>query len=538
MSQDPSEDELNLVNDVRSFLRNGDVGVVRAALPGGTIVYSNAAFRRMFGQDNGNVGTHLLQLPFNEEGRSRIASRLEQLQSSDGDWYEDAIEFATKPDETRFAELHVHSESRMNGSRVERWLVGIVRDVTDRVCAEREYETLRQRFAEQLEQSQQQRAQAEQALDETVRRRHEFLAVLSHELRNPLAPIQNATRVARTPTATPDEVQWSLAVIERQVQNMARLLDDLMDVSRIVRGRLQLQVTRTNLCDAIVAAVEQARPLLDSKQHSLTVDVPDDAMWVHGDEMRLAQVFGNLLDNAATYSERGSEISIQACPEDDEFLVIVRDNGLGISPELLPKVFEMFVQSGRSGRTAGGLGIGLALVDGLVKLHHGSVTAHSDGVGRGSEFTVRLPAAVLTKAPWTGEMQQPDAARTTALKILVADDNVDAAESLAILLRLQGHDVRVAHDGLGAVREAEAFRPEVALVDIGMPIMNGHDVARWIRAQPWGGNILVIALTGWNQPMDRVQTSLSGFDKHLAKPVSIGDLTACFGAKRDSGVET
>jgi PAS domain S-box-containing protein len=536
MSQHQYEDEQDLVNDFRLFFNDGDVGVIRAELPSGSIAYANAAFCRMFGVEDVR-GKSLLQLPFTASSRERISHHLEQSASVPGTWHEEEIEYAMQDEEIRFAEITAHSErSGSNGGR--QCMIGIVRDVTNRVNSQHECELLRRRFAEQLEQSMIDRAEAEQALDETVRRRHEFLAVLSHELRNPLAPIQNATRVARTPTATPDEVQWSLAVIERQVQNMARLLDDLMDVSRIVRGRLELKVERTSLNDAIIAAVEQARPIIDSRQHTLTVDMPKEAMWVNGDPVRLAQIFGNLLDNAATYSDRGGSISLRARADGDSFLVSVRDEGGGINPEFLPKVFEMFVQSGRSGRVTGGLGIGLALVDGLVKLHQGSVTAHSEGVGRGSEFTVRLPAAVPTNATWTGEMQQPDAVRTAALKILVADDNVDAAESLAILLRLQGHDVRVAHDGLGAVREAETFRPEVALVDIGMPIMNGHDVARWIRAQPWGGNILVIALTGWNQPMDRVQTSLSGFDKHLAKPVSIGDLTACFGEKRDSRVQT
>ena len=536
MSQHPYEDEQDLVNDLRSFLRNGDVGVVRAELPSGTIVQANATFCRIFGLDEEIAGKALLDMPFTDQARRLIAAHLKRSGGSPGEWFEDELEFSTIEDESRFAEITAHTESS-DASRTG-YMFGIVRDVTDRVNSQRECEILRRRFAEQFEQSQHQRAEAEQALDDTVRRRHEFLAVLSHELRNPLAPIQNATRVARTPTATPDEVQWSLAVIERQVQNMARLLDDLMDVSRIVRGRLELQVERTSLNDALIASVEQARPIVDAKQHTLSVDMPEETMWVNGDPIRIAQIFGNLLDNAATYSDRGATITLRARRDGESYVISVADTGSGINQELLPKVFDMFVQSGRSGRATGGLGIGLALVDGLVKLHQGSVTAHSDGVGRGSEFTVRLPAPVPTKDAWTGDMQQPDAVRTTALKILVADDNVDAAESLAILLRLQGHDVKVAHDGLGAVREAEAFRPEVALVDIGMPIMNGHDVARWIRAQPWGGNILVIALTGWNQPMDRVQTSLSGFDKHLAKPVSIGDLTACFSAKRDSGVKT
>jgi CheY-like chemotaxis protein len=328
-----------------------------------------------------------------------------------------------------------------------------------------------------------------------------------------------------------------MQVIERQVQNVARLVDDLMDVSRVNRGRLELRVERTSLNDAINSAVEVTRPMMDSRVQTLRVELPDETLWVDGDAVRLSQIFSNLLDNASAYSDRGGHIVVSARNVGAAHEVRVCDNGMGIDSELLPHVFEMFVQARRPGTATGGLGIGLALVDGLVKLHHGSVTAHSDGAGQGSEFTVRLPVPVPTQASWTDDMSQAEKASNSVLKILVADDNVDAAESLAILLRLQGHDIRVAHDGLGAIREAEGFRPEVALVDIGMPIMNGHDVARWIRAQPWGGNVLVIALTGWNQPMDRVQTSLSGFDKHLAKPVSIGDLTACF-AERKTRVES
>lgn len=408
----------------------------------------------------------------------------------------------------------------------------IARDTAGQTQACETCNELRNRLEAQSEQARVEREEANRMIEELAKRRHEFLAVLSHELRNPLAPIQNATRVARTPTATPDELQWSLAVIERQVQNMARLLDDLMDVSRVVRGRLELKVERISLNDAVHAAVEVTRPLIDSKLQQLQLDMPDDTLWIDADRVRLVQIFGNLLDNASSYSERGGEIALSVRRRRNTYEVRVCDSGIGIDAELLPRVFDMFVQAARPARPSGGLGIGLALVHGLVKLHHGSVVAQSEGAGRGSEFTVTLPAPVSTQVSWKGEMQQADTGRTSVLRILVADDNVDAAESLAILLRLQGHDVRVAHDGLGAVREAETFRPEVALVDIGMPIMNGHDVARWIRAQPWGGALLVIALTGWNQPMDRVQTSLSGFDKHLAKPVSIGELTACFSMKR------
>ena len=521
--------------DLRSLFGHAAIGIMNGDLSSGTVFYVNPACCEVLGISPDEVeGKSVLKLPLSEDANRLLHGKFGELMNGDIDRFDVHIDLRNDDNDTGWAEFEVYS----SGDSIPKRFIALVRDVSVRVRSELEREALRNKSTQLLGQSQRELDAMQRELGESVRRRHEFLAVLSHELRNPLAPIQNATRVARTPTATPDELQWSLAVIERQVQNMARLLDDLMDVTRIVRGSLELHIVRTSLNDAIAGAVETARPFIEAKNHRLTVDIPEETMWVDGDPVRLAQIFGNLLNNAASHSERGSEIGIRASHSNSRWTVHICDNGAGISPELLPHVFEMFVQARRPGSVTGGLGIGLALVDGLVKLHYGSIMARSDGAGRGSEFTVVLPAPGVTPVTWNGDMSQANADRARTLRILVADDNVDAAESLAVLLRLQGHDVRVAHDGLGAVREAEAFRPEVALVDIGMPIMNGHDVARWIRSQPWGGNMLVIALTGWNQPMDRVQTSLSGFDKHLAKPVSIDDLTACFSERRNSGVET
>jgi len=363
-----------------------------------------------------------------------------------------------------------------------------------------------------------QRKAQERELVEADRRKDEFLATLAHELRNPLAPIRQAAAIARNEQANDAQKRWAHNVIERQVQHMSLLLDDLLDVSRITHGTLQLRKQQTDLQSVISAAIETARPLIDERHHRLIVDVADD-LQVFGDPLRLAQVLSNLLTNAAKYTNPQGVIRVVARDEKGDLTIAVEDNGIGIAPEDLPKVFGMFAQL-RSAQehAAGGLGIGLALARGIVDLHGGHLEAASAGAGKGSRFTVRLPGASQA-APAVAVPRAPLNGHATHRRILLADDNRDAAESLAIILRLEGHEVELAHDGSAALNAFAARRPDVVLLDIGMPRTNGHDVARQIRANPGGDEVLLIAITGWAQDADKARSRAAGFDHHLTKPI-------------------
>lgn len=362
------------------------------------------------------------------------------------------------------------------------------------------------------------RIRAERALRDEQRRKDEFLAVLAHELRNPLAPIRNATQLAKAPGTTTAQSAWSLDVIERQVGHMARLLDDLLEASRISRGMLELRRQRMDLCDAVSSALETVRPMIESKHQELVVEVGEGQYWLDADPVRLAQVFGNLLANAAKYTDSRGRIEIVARLEGACVAVSVRDNGVGIAPEALPHVFEMFSQADPGlERSAGGLGIGLALVQALVDMHDGTVEARSEGFHKGSTFTVRLP--LVTTAAEGPSVPEPAAVAGQSRRILVADDNVDAAQSLAMLLELGNHDVTVTYNGREALEAARKSSPEVALLDIGMPEMDGYAVATAIRAMPSGKDVLLVAVTGWGQEEDRRRAAEAGFNRHLVKPV-------------------
>jgi PAS domain S-box-containing protein len=364
-----------------------------------------------------------------------------------------------------------------------------------------------------------QRKSQERELVEADRRKDEFLATLAHELRNPLAPIRQAATIARNEQASEAQRRWSHNVIERQVQHMSLLLDDLLDVSRITHGTLQLRKQETDLQSVVSAAVETARPLIDERRHRLSVEVNDD-LRVVGDPLRLAQVLSNLLTNAAKYTHPQGSISVVARVEHDELIITVEDNGIGIVAEELPKVFGMFAQV-RSAQehAAGGLGIGLALAKGIVDLHGGRIEAESAGTGCGSRFTVRLPGAFRAPAAVAAPRALLNGPAAFNKRILLADDNRDAAESLAMMLRLEGHEVQLAHDGRAAIQAFEASRPDVALLDIGMPRANGYEVARLIRAVPGGKDVLLIAITGWAQDADKARSRAAGFDHHLTKPI-------------------
>ena len=357
-------------------------------------------------------------------------------------------------------------------------------------------------------------------LSEADHRKDEFLATLAHELRNPLAPIRNGLQIMKMADdqRTVDE---SRSLMERQVTHMVRLIDDLMDVSRITRNKLELRRERVDLAVIVRNAVETSRPLIEAAGHELAVTLPERPILVDADVTRLSQVFSNLLNNAAKYTEPGGKIALIAERQGGRVVVTVRDNGVGIPPEVLPGLFVMFTQVDRSlERSQGGLGIGLSLVKTLVEMHGGSVEGRSAGQGLGSEFVVRLPVVQAGSAlPSAPRADLRPTGPATALRILVVDDNVDSARTLARLLKLLGHEARMAHDGGEAVEVAEEYRPELMLLDIGLPVMNGYEVARAVRRRDWGADVAIVALTGWGQEDDRRRSREAGIDDHLVKPV-------------------
>jgi PAS domain S-box-containing protein len=365
------------------------------------------------------------------------------------------------------------------------------------------------------------------ALREADRRKDEFLATLAHEIRNPLAPIRNELEIMRVARGNADVIEHSRAVMERQLAHLVHLVDDLMDVSRITRGKLELRREKLAVDAALQAALETSRPLIDAARHTLVLDLPKEPLYVLGDLTRLAQLFSNLLNNAAKYTPPGGRITLTATHVGGEAVVEVRDSGVGITAEALPDIFEMFAQANRErGLTHGGLGIGLALVHGLTEMHGGTVSGESEGAGRGSAFTVRLPVLKVDEGDTPGAQAADSAAVVTRRRVRVADDNLDAAESLAMLLTMMGHEVRAAHDGAQAVDQADQFRPELILMDVGMPKLDGLQATTKIRALEWGAAPVIVALTGWGQDADRNRSKAAGCDEHLVKPLDIERLTA------------
>jgi two-component system CheB/CheR fusion protein len=363
--------------------------------------------------------------------------------------------------------------------------------------------------------------QAETALREADRQKNHFLAMLAHELRNPLAPVLHAVEILRLRGPEDPVVRQQRDVIERQIRQMKRLLDDLLDVARITRGTMQLVKAPLDLRTVLDQAVETSRPILDAKQHGLTVVGPAEPLPLEGDGIRLTQVLTNLLNNAAKYTDPGGHVWLTAAADGGTVVVRVRDTGVGMGPELLARAFDLFAQGDQSlDRSQGGLGIGLTLVKRLVELHGGTVAAHSDGPGKGCEFTVRLP--LQTAAAPVAEPSRPAATPVKPRRILVVDDNADAAESLALVLRLWQHEAATAHDGPAALKLAETFRPEVVFLDIGLPRMNGYQVARELRKLRGLEKVLLVAMTGYGQDEDRRRAREAGFDHHLVKPVDMG----------------
>jgi CheY-like chemotaxis protein/two-component sensor histidine kinase len=367
--------------------------------------------------------------------------------------------------------------------------------------------------------------------EESARRKDEFIAILAHELRNPLSPIRSAARYLKLRGPADAELQRPVDVIERQVGQMSRLIDDLLDVSRITHGTLELRRERVTCSEIVDFAVDACRDDLDAKGHTLHTRLPPEPIVLEADRERLGQVLCNLIGNAAKYTPDGGRIDLLVTiPSADTLEISVKDTGIGIPHAKLSEIFDLFARVDPSPTSQGGLGIGLTLVRQLVELHGGTIEARSAGAGHGSEFVVRLPL-VAAAAPEVPARAPTPAA--TPLRVLIADDNLDAAESLTLLLRLKGHDAHAVFDGEAAIDSAERLLPQVALLDIGMPKANGYEVARRVRAFPWGKEIFLVALTGWGQESDKLQARQAGFDAHLVKPVlpeTLDELLATVGS--------
>jgi PAS domain S-box-containing protein len=393
----------------------------------------------------------------------------------------------------------------------------IVRDITEAKDAERRIYSLMSE------------------LREADARKDEFLAILAHELRGPLAPIRHRLEILRLADDNPPLREESLRRVDQQVTQLVRLVDDLLDVSRITRNKLELRRETLDLGGALHQAVEIAKPLAETQGHQVIVSIPMQSMMIEADPVRIAQIFGNLLHNACKYSDPGATIWLSAERQGSDVRIAIRDNGIGIAPEVLPHLFELFTQvSSRPERTQGGLGIGLTLVRRLVAMHGGSIEARSEGLGKGSEFIVHLPLAqsrtgIAAAAPRNVLQGSP------SRRILVVDDNDETAESLVMLLRLLGHETEMANDGQAALAVAERFSPEVMLLDIGLPKVSGYDVCERIRRQPWGRQIVIAAVSGWGQDVDRKKSADAGFDYHLVKPLDFTLLLRVLSEPRPQG---
>ena len=369
------------------------------------------------------------------------------------------------------------------------------------------------------------RKQAEDSVKLADRSKNEFLAILAHELRNPLAPIRSAVQILNREDALAPESHWALSAIERQVRQMARLIDDLVDVARITSNRFELRREQVDLAAVLQLAVETSSAPLKAGGQEFVFALPEESIYLDADSVRLAQAVSNLLDNAAKYTERGGRIWLSAERRGDEAVITVRDTGVGISAVVLPHIFEAFTHGEQpQARTRGGLGIGLTLAKRLVEMHGGTVAAESGGQDMGSTFVIRLPAVADPAQALEARAESAPRIGGSPLRTLIVDDNRDAADSLGMLLRTTGHEIRTAYDGLEALQVASEFRPEVVLLDIGLPKIDGHEVAQRLRREPWGRRMCLIAVTGWSDESDRARSRAAGFDHHLVKPLDTGHL--------------
>lgn len=509
---DKSEDRLRQVEErFRLFMENVREYAVFMLDPEGRVVDWNLGAEKVLGYREDIVGQPFAVFfpPADRqdgvpERELRIAA--ETGRASDDRWH-------VRKDGTYFWAMGVTTAMRDEHGALKGF-TKVLRDSTER-----------KHFEEELD-------KRNEALAEANRRKDEFLASLAHELRNPLAAVFNAFAIVGQENVPDDVRRQTYPLIERQLRHLSRLVDDLMDVSRISRGRIQLRKQRIDLKTAIENAVEACRTLIDAKRHQLSTSIPTD-IWLEADATRIEQVFVNLLTNAAKYSADGSVISITVAQETLEAVTRIRDTGMGIAPDLLPHIFELFTQADRSlDRSEGGLGIGLAIVRKLIELHDGSVEANSNGIGKGSEFVVRLP---VTQDVPEMKIETPQTPDQVPLRILVVDDNMDSAMTMRMALALKGHQVEAAHDGPAAIQVAEDQKPDVILMDIGLPGLNGYQVAERLRASPDLKKITLVAMTGYGQEDDRKRSKQAGFDHHMVKPVDhehLHQLIALIGQQR------
>jgi signal transduction histidine kinase len=424
-----------------------------------------------------------------------------------------AVDYLTKPvhPDVLRSKLGVFVDLYKKSRKLEQLNRSLHHEVTER---ERVEEALRE-VNQDLERRVIERTDALQKADQ---RKDEFLASLAHELRNPLAPIRSAVEVLRS-NASDDDLARAEGALVRQLGQMTRLIDDLLDVSRITSDKLVLRPARTDLADVVAIAVETTRPVIAERQHQLQIVLPDGPVPLLADQVRLAQVLSNLLTNAAKYTAPQGTLTLKAAIDDEEIVVTLEDNGIGIEPELLPYIFEMFRQ-GNAARAAGGLGIGLTLARRIVEMHGGRLEAATAGPGQGSTFSVRLPLAKNSAVTSTQDSAEGRVPLNGRHRILVVDDNQDAAEMTAILLGTWGQQTRVAYDGLSALETGREFQPDIILLDIGLPAIDGYETARRIRQEPWGKHVVLVAVTGWGQTSDFERSKDAGFDHHLVKPVA------------------
>jgi PAS domain S-box-containing protein len=489
----------------------------------GNIRLANPAAARQFGfADGALIGQKAARLFESEGAWSKIWDSV-----STGTALARPVEVRIRRQDGTLRYFEVSAAPWKDGSRT--LVTAILRDVDDRRAADdalRESERESRASALALAELNEVLNESGRKLSEMDRRKDEFLATLAHELRNPLAPLRNGLQLLKIAKDDTALIERTRHMMDLQLAQMVRLIDDLLDVGRISNDRMELTREKVSLERVIRQAIETSSPLIHAQQHTLTIDLPARPITLDADVVRLTQVFANLLNNAAKYTPPNGSITVKAEQQNDVVTIRVIDNGIGIPQELLPQVFDMFMQVDKSlERAQGGLGIGLSLVKRLVEMHGGTVAARSKGPGQGSEFIVRLPTAQAPAAREQPHVGEPRAAvASSGQRILVVDDNHDSATTLAMLLNLMGHETRTAHNGIEAIEVADEFHPNVALLDIGMPKLNGYETARRMRQKTWGREMFLVALTGWGQEADRLRSSDAGFNLHLVKPVDVADI--------------
>ncbi len=481
---------------LKALFANAAVGIAELTHQG-RFALVNDALCRLLGEQREALLSVPMANVLHEGDRDDVASALRLLVAGVQPTFVGERRFMRRGGETLWVKLSISLAGERDDQ--ESRVVAVIEDVTER-------------------------KHAEEDLREADRRKDEFLATLAHELRNPLAPIRNSLHIFRMAGVQDPTVERVTAMMERQVQHMVRMVDDLLEVSRISRGKIELRPERVELASILRSAVDTSLPLIQAGRHVLTVEIPEEPLVLDADPVRLSQVFANLINNAAKYTPEGGRIAVRVTAGQGRALISVKDNGEGIAPAMLGRVFNMFTQVNTGHRAQGGLGIGLTLARTLVHLHGGTIEASSAGEGAGSEFRVRLPLA--EQEPYQDDSVLAAAAETPGRlrRVLVVDDNRDAADSLGVLLKLLGADVAVAHDGRAALEAMKTFKPAVVLLDLGMPDMSGLEVARRMREQVASGEITLVALTGWGQHEDRRRTHEAGFDYHLVKPADVGTL--------------